>query len=63
MALEKPSTRAPLSLYVVVGALALFGAWMLFKFIVGMVFSLLTIVVVVAVVGFAVSAVARRGDR
>lgn len=63
MAVEKSKTRAPLSLYVVVGVLALIGAWMLVKWIVGMFFSLLTIIVIVAVVGFVFSAVVRRGSR
>lgn len=55
--------RAPLSLYLVVGVLAAFGALMLVRVIVGWLFSLVMIVAFVAAILAVLSVVGRRGSR
>ncbi|MEZ5231349.1 MAG: hypothetical protein AB7W59_01655 [Acidimicrobiia bacterium] len=62
MAKNSP-VRAPVSLYIVVGVLAVFGAYMLVRMIIGLLFSLVVIAVIVAVIVAAVSAAGRRGSR
>ena len=60
---SRSPVRAPASLYLVVGILAAFGALMLVRLIVGMIFSVLTVVVVVGLIALVVSAWGRRGSR
>ncbi|MCC6435186.1 MAG: hypothetical protein IT196_09170 [Acidimicrobiales bacterium] len=62
MAKNSP-VRAPASLYIVVGVLAAFGALMLVRMIIGMLFSLVTIAVIVGLIVLVVSALGRRGSR
>lgn len=62
MAKNSP-VRAPASLYIVVGVLAAFGALMLVRMIIGMLFSLVTIAVIVGLIVLVISAVGRRGSR
>lgn len=59
---NKP-VRAPASLYIVVGVLAAFGALMLVRMLMGLLFSVLTIAVVVGLIVLVVNGVARRGSR
>lgn len=59
---NKP-VRAPASLYIVVGVLAAFGALMLVRMLMGLLFSVLTIAAVVGLIVLVVNGVARRGSR
>ena len=55
--------KTPVSLYLVVGLLAAFGALMLVRMILGWLFSPVMILAVVAAVVAVLSAMARRGNR
>ena len=55
--------KTPVSLYIVVGLLAAFGALMLVRMILGWLFSPVMILAVVTAVDAVLSAMARRGNR
>jgi hypothetical protein len=59
---NRTPTRAPASLYLVVGLLAGFGLLMVVRLVIGLLSSLLTIAVLVALVVVIVKVAGRRGS-